>query len=122
MKKGKLFIVVKMTLIIFFFIGLFSAVAIPKYFNLNKQNEANQCRANQIIVETALTLAYAESLAVGSDQFPEELIPEMFADGKIPSCPVDGKPIAYDRKTGKAYCPNHVEEHERNYRSIIDVL
>lgn len=115
MKKTKLFIVAKMTLIIFFVIGLFSALAIPKYFNLNKQSEACQCCANQIIVETALTLAYAESLSVGSDQRPEKLTSDMFIDGKIPTCPVDGKPIAFDRKTGKAYCPNHIEGHVRSY-------
>jgi hypothetical protein len=115
MKKTKLFIVTKMTLVIFFLIGLFSALAIPKYFNLNKQNDASQCLANQIIVETALTIAYAESLAVGSDQFPERLTPEMFADGKIPTCPIHGKPIEFDRKTGKAFCPNHIEGHVRNY-------
>ena len=115
MKKRKILIVAKMTLVIFFLIGLFSALAIPKYFDLNKQTEACQCCANQIIVETALTLAYAESLAIGSDQFPEQLTPEMFADGKIPTCPVHGTPIAFDRKTGKTFCPNHVEGHERSY-------
>lgn len=115
MNKTKLFIVAKMTLVMFFLIGLFSALAIPKYFNLNKQNEASQCLANQIIVETALAIAYAESLAVGSDQFPTQLSPDMFIDGKIPTCPIDGKPIAFDKKTGKAFCPNHVEEHERSY-------
>jgi len=113
MKKGKLLIVVKMTFIIFFFIGLFSAVAIPKYFNLNKRNAASQCRANQIVVETALALAYAESLAVGSNHYPAELTPDMFADGKIPTCPISGKPIAFDRKTGKAFCPDHVAGHGR---------
>ncbi len=115
MRKYKSLFVAKMTLVIFFLIGLFSALAIPKYFNLNKQNEAGQCCANQIIVETALTIAYAESLAVGSNQFPEKLIPDMFADGKIPTCPVDGKPITFDHETGKAYCPNHIEGHLRSY-------
>jgi hypothetical protein len=115
MKKIKLFIVAKMTLVIFFLIGLFSALAIPKYFNLNKQNEASQCIANQIIVETALTIAYAESLAVGCNQFPSQLTPDMFVEGKIPTCPVDSKPIAFDPKTGKAYCPNHIEGHVRSY-------
>ena len=115
MKKTKLLIVTKMTLVIFFLIGLFSALAIPKYFDLNKENDASQCLANQIIVETALTIAYAESLAVGSNQFPQQLTPEMFADGKIPTCPVDGKPIEFDRKTGKAYCPNHIKGHVKSY-------
>ena len=115
MKKGKIFIVVKMTFVIFFFIGLFSALAIPKYFNLNKQNEASQCQANQILVETALSIAYAESLAVGCCNYPVKLTADMFADGKVPTCPIDGKPIAFDKKTGKAFCPNHVEGHERSY-------
>ena len=115
MKKRKILIVAKMTLVIFFLIGLFSALAIPKYFDLNKQNEACQCCANQIVVETALTLAYAESLAVGSDQFPKKLTPDMFADDKIPTCPIDGKPISFDRKTGTAYCPNHIKTHVRSY-------
>ena len=115
MKESKLFLVVKMTLMIFLFIGLFSALALPRYFDLSKQNEASQCQANQILVETALTLAYAESLAVGSNQFPAKLTPDMFADGKIPTCPIDGKPIAFDRKTGKAFCPHHIEGHGRSY-------
>ncbi len=114
MKKCKLFIFVKMTLIIFFLIGLFSALAIPKYFNLNKHNEASQCCANQVIVETALALAYAESLSVGSTQFPTQLTSGMFIDGKIPTCPINGKPIEFDRNTGKAYCPNHLQGHRRN--------
>jgi hypothetical protein len=115
MKKGKLIMIAKMTLAIFFIISLLSAVAIPKYLNLNKQNEANQCRDNQIIVETALACAYAESLAIGSDQFPERLTPEMFEDGKIPSCPIHNKPIAFDQTTGHAYCPNHIEAHSRSF-------
>lgn len=104
-----------MTLAIFFIISFLSAVAIPKYLNMNKQNEANQCRANQIVVETALACAYAESLAVCCNQFPKELTPDMFEDGKIPTCPVDGKAIAFDHLTGHAYCPNHIEAHSRSF-------
>jgi hypothetical protein len=115
MKKGKLIMIVKMTLAIFFIISILSAVAIPKYLNLNKQNEANQCRANQIVVETALACVYAESLAVCCNQFPNELTPGMFEDGKIPTCPVDGKPIAFDHLTGHAFCPNHIEAHSRSF-------
>ncbi len=114
MKKYRLIIVVKMTLVIFFLIGLFSALAIPKYFNLNKHNDASQCCANQIIVETNLAIVYAESLAVGSNQFPMQLTAGIFADGKIPTCPINGKPIEFDRKTGKTYCPNHLQGHLRS--------
>ncbi len=92
---------------------LLSAVAMPKYFEINKRNVASQCRANQIIVETALAVAYAENLAKGNDQYPQKLTEAMFVDGKIPTCPVDGKPIQFDPKTGKAFCPNHIESHLR---------
>lgn len=115
MNRAQLIMIAKMTLAIFCLICLLSAVAIPKYLSLNKQNEANQCRANQIIVETALAYAYAESLAVGSDRFPARLGPEMFEDGKIPTCPIDGKPIAFDPMTGHAFCPNHIEAHSRSF-------
>lgn len=115
MKRGKLFISLKMTLIIFFFIGLLSAIAIPKYLNLNKESEANQCRANQIIVETALSLAYAENLSMGINQYPEKLTEAMFEDDTIPTCPHDGKPIEFDLATGTAYCPNHINSHSRSF-------
>ena len=116
MKKRKILIVAKMTLVIFFLIGLFSALAIPKYFDLNKQTEACQCCANQIIVETALTLAYAESLAVGSDQFPEQLTPEMFADGKIPTCPVHEHRLRLIGKPGRHFVPIML----KGMRGVID--
>ncbi len=111
MRSCQTIIAFKIALLIFFLIGIISALAIPKYFNLNKQNEASQCAANQIVVETALAIAFAESLAAGSNHFPEHLSPAMFADGKIPTCPVNNTPIAFDPHTGKAFCPNHIKEH-----------
>ena len=115
MKKSKLIVIAKMTLTIFFIISLLSAVALPKYLNLNKHNEANQCRANQIIVETALACAYAESLAAGSNKFPERITPDMFEDRSIPVCPVHNIPIAFDPTTGHAFCPNYIEAHSRSF-------
>ncbi len=94
--------------------SLLSAVAMPKYFDLNKRSQAQQCQASQILVETALVVVYAENLVQGKAGYPEKLTAEMFADGKIPTCPIDGKPIEFDRKTGKAYCPNHLAEHARD--------
>lgn len=104
-----------MTIVIFLVIGLFTAMAIPQYVNLNRKNEANQCRANQVIVETALALAYAESLTFGKNHLPQKLSAEMFEDGKIPTCPVDGKPIEFNRATGQAFCPNHISSHARSF-------
>lgn len=113
MRSCQLFIAFKIALLVFLLIGIISALAIPKYFDLNKHNEASRCAANQIIVETALAIAYAESLAAGRNQFPTQLSPKMFVDGKIPTCPVNNQPIAFDSRTGKAFCPNHLEAHRQ---------
>lgn len=111
MKKSK-FLVLKISITLLI-IALFSAAAIPKYLDLNRQNDANQCRANQIIVETVLAVAYAESLSQGSMLFPTKLSPEMFENGKIPTCPIDGAPIEFDPTTGAAFCPHHLHSHSR---------
>jgi hypothetical protein len=68
-----------------------------------------------MIVETALAIAYAESLSIGSSNFPKTLEPDMFEDGKIPTCPLDNMPIKFDSKTGAAFCPHHIPSHERIY-------
>ena len=106
--------VFKITIVIIL-LGICVAAGIPKYINMNKHNEASKCRRNQVVVETALAIAYAESLAVGSTSFPSKLTASMFDDGIIPTCPIDNTPIAYDSETGTAYCPHHLKDHQRIY-------
>jgi len=64
-----------------------------------------------VLVETALAVKYAENLANGIRVRPTRLTADMFEDGKIPTCPVDGKPIQFDPETGRAFCPNHIHSH-----------
>jgi len=110
-KKQKLLVLkIGITILI---LAIFTAAAIPMYFDLNRRNEANQCIANQIIVETALAIACAESLSTGNRNVPERLTPEMFENGQIPTCPIDGSPIQFDPVTGTAFCPNHDASHSR---------
>lgn len=96
-------------------LGVFVAVAIARYITINKYSEASKCKNNQVIVEIALAIAYAESLAVGNDGFPKQLIPSMFEDGIIPVCPLDNTPIAFNRDRGIAFCPHHIMMHQRNF-------
>ncbi|MEE4312232.1 MAG: hypothetical protein V2J62_10235 [candidate division KSB1 bacterium] len=110
----KKFLVGKIAFLIII-LGVFVAVAIARYLSINKYSEASQCIHNQVVVETALAIAYAESLAVGSNQYPDELSPSMFEDGIIPVCPIDHSPIAYDKETGTSFCPNHIMTHQRNF-------
>lgn len=113
MKKTSSIIAIKIIVICTLFC-LLSAVAMPKLFNFNKRNAASTCKSNQIIIETALAIAYADSLAKGVDHFPEKLSKDMFENGIIPTCPFDGTPIQFDPKTGNAFCPNHIHSHARN--------
>ena len=106
MRRLSSLVAVKIMILITLF-GLLSAVAMPKYIDINKCNKNCICRANQIIVETALVLAYADSLSKGINQFPQKLTSDMFEDGKIPTCPVDNEPIQFDPVSGKACCPHH---------------
>ncbi len=110
----KKILIIKIFILVIILI-IFVAGAIPHYMNMNKHAEASKCRRNQMIVETALAIAYAESLSIGSSNFPKMLEPSMFEDGEIPSCPVDQTPIQFDRKTGAAFCPHHIPSHERIY-------
>ena len=95
--------------------GLLTAMAMPKYLDLNKNNQQNICQANQILVETALAVAYADSLAKGIHHFPQKLTAAMFEDKKIPTCPVAGRTIEFDPTTGKALCPHHKPCHGRTF-------
>jgi len=108
-------IIIAKVFIVIIFLFIFVAGATSRYINLSKHSEASQCRRNQVIVETAVAIAYAESLAVGSHQYPVKLEASMFDDGKIPTCPLDNSLILYDPTTGTATCPHHIMEHERIY-------
>jgi len=105
--------------VMIFLLGLFllTAAAMPGYLKINKQNEANLCKTNQVLVETALAVKYAENLANGVHSYPSRLTPDMFADGKIPTCPIDGKPIQFDPETGRVSCPNHIHSHSWDVES-----
>ena len=60
-----------------------------------------------------LAIAYADSLSKGINRFPQKLTADMFQDGKVPSCPVDGEPIQFNVETGEAFCPHHIHLHSR---------
>ena len=95
-------------IVLFTFFGLLSAVAMPKYLDISQCNRKCICKANQIIVETALAIAYADSLSKNIDHFPQKLTADMFENGKIPTCPTNGEAIQFDAATGKAFCPHHI--------------
>ncbi|MFQ5706879.1 MAG: type II secretion system protein [bacterium] len=94
---------IELITVVFIFIFL-SAIAIPKYVDLRAKIKTNICKANQMAIETAVALAYADSLLKGSDRFPRRIVPAMFKNGKVPVCPEDGRRYGYSRRRQRAYC------------------
>ncbi len=97
------FTLLELTTVLFIFIAL-TAIAVPRYIDMRTRIKANICKANQLAIETAITLAYADSLIKGSKRFPRRLVPQMFKNGKIPTCPEDGSRYWYSRKRQRAFC------------------
>ena len=114
MDRLKKILLVK-TFVMILLLCIFVAAAVPRYVNLQRNKEASECQHNQVLVETALALAYAESLAVNRTEFPKQLTASMFEDGEIPTCPHSHLPIIFDSTTGTAFCPSSIPSHNRTY-------
>lgn len=97
------FTLLEITTVVIVFIAL-SVIAIPKYFDLRERIKTHTCRGNQMAVESAIAVAYADSLQKQSGHFPDTLVPEMFHDGQVPRCPEDGAEYYYDRAMERAFC------------------
>ncbi len=94
-------------------IGLLAGVALPKFVDVSDNAEAAKCKANQVAVEGAASMAFADSAIAGNPQFPTALTASMFKHNQIPTCPFDGSNISYNNTTGTASCPNNIPEHAR---------
>ena len=94
-------------------IGLLAGVALPRFVDVSDGVEAAKCKANQVAVEGAAAIAFADSVIAGNPQFPTALTASMFKSNKIPTCPLDGSNIHYHKSTGTAHCPNKDRDHAR---------
>lgn len=93
-------------------IGILAAIAVPQFVDLSDSAEASQCKANQAAVESAASIAYADSAIAGNPTFPTALATSMFRDSSIPTCPAGGN-ISYSNTDGTASCPNSLSTHAR---------
>lgn len=90
-------------------LGILAAVAVPKFVDLSSKAKASRCKANQAAIEAAAALAYADSAAAGSANFPSssQILASssnsFFVSGKAPTCPSGGT-YTFDSSTGKVTC------------------
>lgn len=97
-------------------LGILAAVAVPKFVDLSGSAQASACKANQGAIESAASMAYADSAAAGNAKFPDTAVimassgNPHFPTGKAPTCPSGGT-YTYDPNNGTVTCS--IAEHQR---------
>lgn len=101
--------------IVIVILGILSAVAIPKYVDMQTEAREAAIRGALGNIRSALSIQYAKNALAGSPAFPGTLDGTLFADGKVPQEPVtpsrkvvstyDGSGgWVYNPTTGEVYC------------------
>ena len=110
MKEQKGFTLIELITVIII-IGILSAMAVPKFINLSDQANAAKCKSNQAALESAATMAYAESAGVGNPAYPAAIgdLAAFMTSGYTPNCADGVTALAYNvAGNGEVTCPNHV--------------
>ena len=89
-------------------IGILSTVAVPKFINLADQAKAAKCKANQAALESAASMAYAESAAAGTPAYPAAIadLEPFMTSGYTDECSDGTNTLTYDHLTGAVSCTN----------------
>jgi Tfp pilus assembly protein PilE len=101
-------------LIVIVIIGILVSMAIVSYEDMNESAQAATCKENQIAVEAAASLYYANQvLTTGTGNFPTmaQLVSGGFLD-KSPKDPINHANYEIDEQ-GKTACPANIAEHAR---------
>lgn len=86
-------------------LGILSIIIMQRFAELNTDNEAAICKANQFEIEAIALKVYSQNALIGSPSFPENLtiIKSKFKTDKIPKCPSGGK-YTYNSSYGSVTC------------------
>ena len=99
-------------IVVIVIIGILASVAVPKFIDLTDQAKAAKCLANQVVLENAALMAYAQNALNGAPAYPEnigELAP-YFTSGYTTTCSDGTTPYVYNSSSGSVRCPNHLRQ------------
>jgi len=94
--------------IIIVILGILSAVAIPKYVDMQDQAREAAVRGALGNMRSAIAIQYARAALNGSAVFPSSLTGTIFADGQVPQDPVTKSravKASFDGSGGWVYVP-----------------
>ncbi len=74
--------------IVIVILGILSAVAIPKYVDMQTEAREAAIRGSLGNIRSAISIKYAQNALNGSATFPSSVTGALFADGNVPKEPV----------------------------------
>lgn len=92
-------------IVVIVIIGILAAVAVPKFMDLSDAAEAAACKQNQVAVESAANMLYAEAAMGGAAAYPADIAAMVLAGQftAAPTCPT-GIALTYSSADGSCIC------------------
>ena len=90
-------------------IGILASIAAPKFIDLTDQAKTAKCLANQVVLENAALIAYAENAVNGSPAYPAQFndLSLYITSGFTTKCSDAVTSYVYNNSNGSVRCPNH---------------
>ncbi len=93
-------------------IGILASTALPKFVDLTEQAKTAKCLANQVILENAALISYAEHAVNGSPEYPAQIndLVDYITSGFTTTCTDEITSYVYNNANGSIRCTNHIRQ------------